>query len=481
MRRKFWLLVIGVLLLVCALCSFAACESYKATALKKVGDPKAVVYSNGGLVVRQGNYLYFVNGYSGYLSDNGKDNWFGTPVKGAIVRVTYNADGSLGNDYTVVVPKTVMASSENVGFSIFGNWIYYVSPSPDTDRYGKVQTDTLQFLRTKLDGTGTQLILELDDTSVKYKYTASALVYFDSSKNKLYSKSLTAKKFDEDEKGNVIDEKVSSVHFIKNETYDPAVKGFTVGDYILYTKNSEASFDYTNTLYACDPRGKNKQTVITSSSYTDGKYSISLLGSKVEDGALSIYYTKTAYVGTSSSGSVVGTYAYRFAAGNTFNFAVANEKELTYASLSSIYPLGYEEGVVKTSSDAVLYRIDGTATSYGSLDLSTLVAVQNDTFYYLKDSELYYYPMDGESNAHRAYTTGEKMMTSFTGVEYYDGYLYFILDDDYDYMARIKLADVDIYSGKDAAVTRVAKLTKADKKAIEEEEAEKAAEESSEK
>ena len=123
MRRKIVLLVIGVILLVAALVSFAACESYKATALSKVGDKNAKVESNGGLVVKQGGYLYFINGFTDYLTESGKDNWFGTPVKGAIVRVTYNADGSLGDDYTVVVPKTVMASSENVGFSIFGEWI----------------------------------------------------------------------------------------------------------------------------------------------------------------------------------------------------------------------------------------------------------------------------------------------------------------------------------------------------------------------
>ena len=64
MRKKICLLVIGVILLVCALASLAACESYKATALEKVGNPNDKVESNGGLVVKQGGYLYFVNGYT---------------------------------------------------------------------------------------------------------------------------------------------------------------------------------------------------------------------------------------------------------------------------------------------------------------------------------------------------------------------------------------------------------------------------------
>lgn len=80
-----------------------------------------------------------------------------------------------------------------------------------------------------------------------------------------------------------------------------------------------------------------------------------------------------------------------------------------------------------------------------------------------------YYPLDNLSNAHYAYTTGEKVMTSFTGAEYFDGYFYFIVDDEYDYMHRVKLSDIDVYSGKDAEVTRVAILSDADKAKMEEE------------
>ena len=471
MRRKICLLVIGVILLVCALASLAACESYKATALEKVGDPTQKVESNGGLVVKQGAYLYFINGYTDYLKDNLKDNWFGTPVKGAIVRVTYNADGSLGDDYVIVVPKSVMASSENVGFSIFGEWIYYVSPSAEADRSGEVQTDTLQFMRTKIDGTGTQVIFELDNTSVKYKYTSSALVWYDSSDNKLYSKDLTAKRFKKSDKGDCIAEDVASVHFIKNETYDPSEKDTPVADYILYTKNSEKSYDSTNTLYAVAPRGGEPKTLIGENTYTDGKYSISVLASSVDAGALAIYYTKTTYVGTATSGTVVGTYAYRFAAGTALaGVTAANEVKLSSSDLSSIVPISYAEGVVKTGSNTVIYHTDGTAPStFGELNVGTLLTIANGAFYYLNsDNVILYYPLDNLSNAHFAYTTGEKAMTSFTGAEYFDGYFYFIVDDDYDYMHRVKLSEIDVYSGKDAAVTRVAIVNAADKEKMEE-------------
>ena len=466
MRKRIFLVVIAIALLACVLGALVACESYKSSSVIKGGEKDAVVESNGGLVVKQGGYLYFVNGYSGYLTSQGKDNWFGNVVKGAIVRVTYNADDTLGNDYTVIVPKSVMASSENVGFSIFGEWIYYVSPSAEEDRTGTVQTDTLQFLRTKIDGTGTQLIMNWNNTSVKYKYTANALVYFDSADSKLYSKDLTKKKFKKKDKGDCIAEDVASVHFIKNENYDPAVKETPVADYVLYTKNSDVSYEYGNTLYATDPRGKDTKTLIGPDSYKDGKYNVSVIASSADGDKLAIYYTKTHYVGTSSSGTVDGTYAYRFS-DKTFTFQEANEVTLSSTELSSLFPLSYAEGVVKTGSNAVIYHTDGTdPKSYGSLSLDTLLAVQNGAFYYLNsDNVLFYYPLDDKSNAHYAYSTGEKMMTSFTGVEYFRGYFYFILDDDYDYMARVKLADIDVYSGKDAAIERVSLFSAADQAA----------------
>ena len=251
MRKKVLLKVIAIALLACVVCTMFACESYKASALSKVGDKNAVVESNGGLVVKQGGYLYFINGYTGYLTEKGKQNWFGKVTKGAIVRVTYNEDGTLGDDYTVVVPKSVMASSANVGFSIFGEWIYYVSPSAEEDRSGKVQTDTLQFMRTKIDGTDTQVILNWNNNSVEYKYTANALVFFDSENGKLYSKDLTVKKFKKKKPGDLIDEDVASVYFPKNETYDPKATSASVADYVLYTKNSEASYEYSRRYSFC--------------------------------------------------------------------------------------------------------------------------------------------------------------------------------------------------------------------------------------
>ncbi|HCJ01306.1 MAG TPA: hypothetical protein DHV31_00275 [Clostridiales bacterium] len=475
MRKKVWLLIVAVALMVMVLGILYACESYDVDPIKKVGDKNAVVESNGGLVVKQGGYLYFVNGYSGYLTGKAEDNYYGHVTKGAIVRVTYNEDGTLGNDYTVVVPKSVMSSSSDFGFSIFGNYIYYVSPSTDEDRSGNVKTNILQFLRTKLDGTGTQLILNWNDNSVSYKYTSQALVYYDKSNSKIYTKTFKGKKdgFDPEKKGNVIASDVSSVYFLKNETFDPKNSNLVLSDYILYTKNATEDYEYGNTLYICDPNGNNTKVLLDSSKFESGSYSVSVIAAKAEGSKLALYYTKTSY-GASSSGTSLGTFLYRF---EDMNFAFDPNKEvrLSTEELSALVPLGYDEGAVKTGSRAVIYHVDGTFDLFDDLSLDTLICVENNNFYFLNSSYiLLYYPLDGEAqnaNVHYAYTTEEKFMSGFISAEYFDGYIYFILDDNYDYMARIKVADIDVYSGKDAVVERVAKMTSSDQKKFDAEQA----------
>ena len=471
MRKRVLFVLVAIALLACVLGALVACESYKATALKVVSDKNAVVESNGGLVVKQGDYLYFINGYADYLTDKGKDNWFGNVTKGAIVRVTYYEDGTLGDDPVIVVPKSVMASSENVGFSIFGEYIYYVSPSAEEDRTGKVQTDTLQFMRTKIDGTGTQVILNIDDTSVKYKYTSTALFYYKSEEKELYAKDLTAKSFKANKDGTLISDKVSSVYFPVNETYDPSKTETAIGDYVFYTKSSEDSYEYSNSLYVVSPAALTEsKEVINPETYADGKYSISVIGASVEGDKLAIYYTKTSYVGTSSSGEVVGTYAYQFTS-TAFSFNADNEKKLTSESLSSIFVLSYAEGVVVSGSSTktALYHNDGTVDTFGDLKMDTLVAVTDTTFYYVKDNKLLFYNRDNASNAGLCYTEDKSTMTSFTGVEYFEGCLFLIVDDDYDYVYRLKVSTIDV-ADRDALVfERIGIVTDADNEKMEEE------------
>ena len=462
MRRKVLFVIVSIALLCCVLGALVACESYKADPIETVGDAEAVVKSNGGLAVTQGDYLYFINGYTGYLTENGEDNHFGSVSKGAIYRVSCK-DGVLGTDYQVIVPKSIMASSEDVGFSIYGEYIYYVSPSPEENRNtGEVKTSTLQFLRTKIDGTGTELILSVKNNAVRYKYTPISLFVYN--EETLYVKDLTAKSFKASDMGKVIDEDVTAIHFPKSEMYDPKV-GATVADYVFYTKQVEPSdTNYTNILYAVSPDGSEKVTVIKENSYKDKPYSIEVIASGVEDGAITLYYTKGYYVGTSSTITEAGTYAYIFADKKFDSFNEALEKKLTSSTLSTVYADGGKGLIVSGSSqNTVFYRTEGGILPYGELKMDKLIAIDATYFYYLNgDDKLMRFARDDNSNACYAYDSDEKFMTSFASAEYIDGCIYGIVDDDYDYMYRIDLSTIDVKDPSSVSFERIGVVTAED-------------------
>ena len=467
MRRRVLMVIVSIALLCCVFGALVACESYKATPISPVGDKNAPVESNGGLVVKQGDYLYFVNGYSGYLTTNGEDNFFGHVTKGAIVRVSYHEGGTLGNDPVVVVPKSVMADSADVGFSIYGEYIYYVSPSPEEDRNsGTVNTGTLQFLRTKIDGTGTQRILSIDNTSVRYKYTPTALFIYDEtdSQNKvLYTKDLTKKGF----KKTVISDKVTSVQFPKSENYDPET-GVTIADYVFYTKDTEDTYDADNILYVASPDGKVNKEVIGESSYGDKGYNISMITSAVtDDGKIALYYTKTSYSAMASSSETEGTFAYLF--DSSFTFDKAGEKKMTTESLSDVYAVGFEGVYVYGSEKAtIFYKTDRTQATYGDLKMNKIIAIDDTYFYYLNgDNKLLRFAISGEENACYAYSEDKKFMTSFTGVECFKGCVYGIVDDDYDYVYRLDLATISATDPSAVKFERIGKLTAADAEKLE--------------
>lgn len=353
---KKWIVIIAIALVACFALALTGCESYKNATFEKGNGTEAE--SNSGMVVKQGGYVYFVNGYAGY-SKVASDNYFGNALKGAILRIP---EGGSYTDVEVIVPKTVMTSAPNPGFSIFGDYIYYVTPSTEEARDGSVLTNNIQFMRTGLDGQNTQMILEYENgSSAQYKYTAAGLVYVKDSK--VYFKSTDAKKFNKSKDGEVLVEKYSSVYL--PECVSPSNK---LNDAVFYTVASESYGDYTNTLYVVRP-GTNpvklidKDTFVkdaaSATAYKD-KYSISILSSVLEkDGGLTIFYTKSYYVGTSSEAHVAGVYAYKFT--KNFAFDASKERQISTTTLSSIYPLSYNDGVLVGSDVLTLYTYDATA------------------------------------------------------------------------------------------------------------------------
>ena len=116
------------------------------------GDISGQVVSNGGFAVEKGNYIYFING----KENNTADNTFGKVEKGAIMRISKN-DFANRNYSAVdtVVPLIAYSGNANAGLFIYGDYVYYTTPSTDKNSDGEIQNSHLAFRRTKLDGTGT--------------------------------------------------------------------------------------------------------------------------------------------------------------------------------------------------------------------------------------------------------------------------------------------------------------------------------------
>ena len=146
----------------------SACgNSYKAKRLS--GDISGTVSSNGGFAVEKGNYVYYVNGKQA----NTADNTFGTPVKGAIMRIS-KTDLAARNYSSVdtVVPHIAYSGNYNSGIYVYGDYVYYATPSTEKNSDGEVLNGNLAFKRTKLDGTDTMkdYYVQYSDNSIEYRY-----------------------------------------------------------------------------------------------------------------------------------------------------------------------------------------------------------------------------------------------------------------------------------------------------------------------
>ncbi len=125
----------------------------------KTGD---VSYSNGGMTVTKGDYLYFVNGYVDETSIDQtaiKDKTYaqGKVTRGAIYRtkldnadVVKDKDGFLTNA-DLVVSRVV--GFDNGGFYILGDTIYYATPYLMYEKDGTALSDRVEFRSININGS----------------------------------------------------------------------------------------------------------------------------------------------------------------------------------------------------------------------------------------------------------------------------------------------------------------------------------------
>ncbi|MBO5925955.1 MAG: hypothetical protein J6Q38_00125 [Clostridia bacterium] len=127
-----------------------------------------VLSGNGSFAVEKGNYVYFVNGQEPVTASNE----FGKVQKGALVRVKTS---ELANPKTAkietVIPKLFISASYKTGVYMYGDYVYYATPSNRKDKQSNVLNNQTQFYRFNLKtGKADDYITIAEDNTTEYRF-----------------------------------------------------------------------------------------------------------------------------------------------------------------------------------------------------------------------------------------------------------------------------------------------------------------------
>lgn len=153
----------------------------------------AEVTSQGGWVVKKGGWIYFINGQAASTSsstDSDSDsssssavyeNKYGEINKGALMRIK-ESDIAAGKYDTAetVVPLVVTGENYDSGIYIYGDRVYYATPTTAKDLSGSLQGGYVDFKSSSLDGSKTMkgYYFRSASSSSQYRYVeVNGVVY----------------------------------------------------------------------------------------------------------------------------------------------------------------------------------------------------------------------------------------------------------------------------------------------------------------
>lgn len=153
---------------------FASCGkvAYKGDELGEEFVKDADVESNGGFAVVKGDYVYFINGAEDYTAKN----VYGDVVKGALMRISKTdlANRNFTSETVkTVVPSLFVAQNFNAGIYIYGDTVYYATPTTRKNTEGEVENSYIDFKSAKLDGSEGPMknyYLDLASNSANYRF-----------------------------------------------------------------------------------------------------------------------------------------------------------------------------------------------------------------------------------------------------------------------------------------------------------------------
>ncbi len=236
--KKILLKILGAVLCVCMLGSMlVGCSETKWGGTQMTDWGNVNEESLGGFVAETDNYVYYLNG----MAVSTKDNTFGVPVKGALMA----AKKSDLTDTEVVVPKLFAASDYSAGIYIYGDYVYYGSPSTDKTPDGTIANSEMMFIKSKLDGTETKVLFSVGTLSTQYRIVGAGedvyVVYYDTASSSIISRNantgsaITVAKTDEKIDGH---ESLNKYMFMKNAVTGKAVVVYTTTVYQFPDYNS---------------------------------------------------------------------------------------------------------------------------------------------------------------------------------------------------------------------------------------------------
>lgn len=146
--------------------AFASCEEpFTPLAGDDYKSTEAAV-SNGGFAVEYGKYLYFINGATTYEDDN----TFGTPVKGALMRIAKEDFKNRTGEAEIVVPSLIVSADYTAGFFIYNDRVYYATPNNVKSMSGEIESDWLDFKSASLNGSDVKDYFRLSDNATAFRF-----------------------------------------------------------------------------------------------------------------------------------------------------------------------------------------------------------------------------------------------------------------------------------------------------------------------
>lgn len=452
MKKKLFSVFAAVLVLVICIAALVACNPYKADSIGS-GDSSAAVESNGGYVVKQGRFIYFINGYVGESADNA----WGAATKQGIVRAEIK-DGKVDpKSAKLVVPKSVYNSSNVGGIAIHGEWIYYTSVNTDKDKSGTASTVNTDFMRTKTDGSVTQLIGTIGTRSAKYIFTKSRVLYYTNNTIGFIDFSKMNDKATDKGKGAV---KGTLAENVENVVWDYATDSI----FYVQTAPSEDSYKNYNNLCTIKADGSGQKVLATQTTFVAegvdpvndqlNVFKYNILNLYVEsDGDCTLYYTKSH---TFSSNSVPDG-LFMAKASNV----KGTEKNLNTIASTTLVPLGYAEGALAYNSNSVYCWYNGvekenpvqvttTSQTIWKVDKAQGVVYYTASSSAKSISKISY--REAKDNATVIMEEGIK--TDWLVLDFVGNDFYFFASDDDNYLHTVNLETFD-KDAEDAASTYI--------------------------